>query len=268
MNTRGVCPITTSLIAACLLLGAGAARGGIDLRWSPADTTVVSVNATRRLSIQMDEAVKFRTIEVSVTYDTTVIRSLGGGPGALYADSGYFVFDGFEEGPNGWHGFAVIMGAGDYLTGPGELLYWNIQGVSEGSTVITSVEVHLYDEASPPNLIQDVFLNEATIVVQSPVAEGGELPPVSSELRVTPNPFNPRTRISFDVAQDTPARLSVFDLRGRRVACLHDGTAAAGTFSVDWDGTDDQGRQQPSAVYLFQLVTDQGTAQASGFLAK
>jgi hypothetical protein len=269
MNSRYVVrSLSTNLIAACLLLGAGAATAGIDLRWSPGDTTVVSVNATRRLSIHLDEAVRFRTIEVSVTYDTTVIRSLGGGPGALFADSEYFVFDGFEERPNGWHGFAVVMGAGDYLTGPGELLTWDIAGVSEGTTVINSVAVHLYDEASPPNLIQDVVLGEATIIVQSPASVAGELPAVAGVVRVAPNPFNPRTRISCDVAQDTRARLSVFDVRGRRVARLHDGLAAAGTFSVDWDGTDDHGVQQPSGIYLFQLVTDYGTAQASGFLAK
>lgn len=268
MKRHALLQFTGSLAAACLLIWAGAARGAVDLRWSPGDTTVVTMDAPVRLAIHLDEALHFRTIEVTVRYDTTVVQSLGGGPGALFTDSGLFVFDGFEEAPGSWHAFAIIMGAEDHLTGPGELLHWNIQGRQPGLSSVTSVEVNLYDEASPPHPIEEVLLEDEVILVRDNVSGVGDLPQGGTQLQLAPNPFNPRTRVSFTMPGDGWARLSVFDVRGRQVAVLHEGFTAAGLLEVDWDGTDERGLAQPGGVYLFQLRTGGVVSTRKGLLLK
>ena len=68
-----------------------------------------------------------------------------------------------------------------------------------------------------------------------------------------PNPFNPHTNFEFTVAATGPARLRVFDLRGRLVAGLVDGVIAAGRHQAAWDGRDQSGRDLPSGVYLARL---------------
>jgi hypothetical protein len=260
--------ILVPLTATIILMVAVPTFAQVNLSWSPGDTVTVVQGASTRIFIHLDEVINFRTIEVTVTYDTSLVKSLGGGPGALFSDSGLNIYQDFEEQPGRWHGFAIIMDGGHYLTGPGEVLFWDIEGLVEGVSPGVSVEALLYDEASPPNKIPDVVLDNVTIIVQDPLSSVQDFPHGRERLQLAPNPFNPRTRISFDVMQDTPARLSVFDMRGHQLAILHDGHAPVGTLAVDWNGTDDRGRMQPGGVYLFQLETNSGTARAKGILVK
>ncbi len=77
-----------------------------------------------------------------------------------------------------------------------------------------------------------------------------------TELRPNvPNPFNPRTTIHFVVGQEGPVKVRVFDVSGRLVRTLVDETMNAGAKAIDWDGTDDSGRQVSSGTYLMRLST-------------
>jgi len=67
-----------------------------------------------------------------------------------------------------------------------------------------------------------------------------------------PNPFNPETRIGFEVQAAGPVRLRILDVGGRIVRRL-DTHAVAGTNMVRWDGTDDAGRPVGSGVYVYRL---------------
>ena len=70
-----------------------------------------------------------------------------------------------------------------------------------------------------------------------------------------PNPFNPRTEISFDLPRDETIRVELYDARGRQVRTLVEGRREAGTHRFTWDGTDDQGRGVSSGVYYVRLLT-------------
>ncbi len=83
-----------------------------------------------------------------------------------------------------------------------------------------------------------------------------------------PNPFNPRTTITFSLAQAGPAHIALFDVRGRRVRVLVDGPIAAGRHNVEWDGRDDQGHAMPSGVYLCRLQAANHEARTRMLLAR
>ena len=68
-----------------------------------------------------------------------------------------------------------------------------------------------------------------------------------------PNPFNPSTRVGFDLPAPGRVVLEVFDVRGRRIRGLVDAELPAGPHSVLWDGRDDGGRVMPSGVYFSRL---------------
>lgn len=68
-----------------------------------------------------------------------------------------------------------------------------------------------------------------------------------------PNPFNPETAIRFDLPGKSPVRLAVYDIRGRTVRLLHDGTLPAGSHLYRWNGRDDRGQLVPSGVYFTRL---------------
>jgi serine protease AprX len=78
-------------------------------------------------------------------------------------------------------------------------------------------------------------------------------PAVTRLVGNSPNPFNPRTTISFELAQAGKARLNVFDTRGRLVRRLVDQGMAAGPHSVIWDGLDSSGRAAASGTYFYRL---------------
>jgi hypothetical protein len=80
------------------------------------------------------------------------------------------------------------------------------------------------------------------------------LSPLISSLRdVHPNPFNPRTTVSFDLARPGAVRIGVYNLRGSLVRTLVAGSRDAGQYDVSWDGIDDAGRSVASGVYLVRL---------------
>lgn len=90
------------------------------------------------------------------------------------------------------------------------------------------------------------------------VSAVGDLPATVSLLGNSPNPFNPRTTISFTLSRPMGADLQVYSLEGRRVRRLVQGTLAAGPHTATWDGTDGDGRGVPAGTYLVRLVTDDG----------
>ena len=81
-------------------------------------------------------------------------------------------------------------------------------------------------------------------------------PPVRHEFRVEqnhPNPFNPSTRIEFSLPQRGEIRVTLYNLRGERVAVLLDEIREAGSSFVDWNGRDDRGAEVSSGIYLYKV---------------
>jgi hypothetical protein len=68
-----------------------------------------------------------------------------------------------------------------------------------------------------------------------------------------PNPFNPTTRIMYDLPEASTVRLSVFNVLGQEVARLADGEMAAGYQSVEWNTTTNAGLALPSGIYFYRL---------------
>jgi flagellar hook assembly protein FlgD len=69
-----------------------------------------------------------------------------------------------------------------------------------------------------------------------------------------PNPFNPLTTISYELARAVPVKLCVYDVAGRLVRGLRDGgVEQAGRHCVEWDGRDDRGLRVASGVYIYRL---------------
>jgi hypothetical protein len=91
------------------------------------------------------------------------------------------------------------------------------------------------------------------LTVQSgatPVGDDGGLPRLTRLAAAQPNPFNPSTTLSFDLARPEMVILEVYDLQGRLVRSLLHESRTAGTHSVRWNGLDNGGRQVASNVYL------------------
>ncbi len=78
-----------------------------------------------------------------------------------------------------------------------------------------------------------------------------------------PNPFSPSTRIDFTMKAVGQAEVSVFDLAGRKVASLADGTFTAGEHTVSWNGRTDDGAPAAAGQYWYVLRTPTGRVARS-----
>ena len=74
-----------------------------------------------------------------------------------------------------------------------------------------------------------------------------------------PNPFNPRTRIQFELPHSDAVKLTIHDTLGRRVRTLVSGTHVAGRHQVHWDGRDGGGGSVSSGVYFIRLATSESS---------
>ena len=64
-----------------------------------------------------------------------------------------------------------------------------------------------------------------------------------------PNPFNPATRVSYDVPAEMSINLSIYDVRGRVVQELVSDMRDQGRYEVTWNAD-----QNSSGVYMIKLV--------------
>lgn len=71
-----------------------------------------------------------------------------------------------------------------------------------------------------------------------------------------PNPFNPETKIPFEIAGNgrEATRLQIFNILGQRVSTLISEPLAPGLYEAVWDGSDDRGNPVGSGVYFYQLT--------------
>ncbi len=102
----------------------------------------------------------------------------------------------------------------------------------------------------------------------SGIATKGHLPELI-ELTVYPNPFNPSTKISFNLPDVLPVTLQIFNLQGQRVKSLIvENVLPAGRHVFSWDGKNDTGVLVPSGIYFIRLHSEKQVAVKRALLLK
>lgn len=71
-----------------------------------------------------------------------------------------------------------------------------------------------------------------------------------------PNPFNPVTTISYSLPKSQQVRLAIYNVLGQSVRHLVDANQPAGSYSIEWDGRDDNQSGVPSGVYFYRISTE------------
>lgn len=113
-----------------------------------------------------------------------------------------------------------------------------------------------FSDASGVIEIGAIGIHTSPIIVGINDDQASKPPSVSLLDQNRPNPFNPATRISFDLPRAQHATLDIYSVDGLRLRTLVQGELIAGRHDMDWDGRDDRGRTLPSGVYLYRLKTE------------
>jgi hypothetical protein len=70
-----------------------------------------------------------------------------------------------------------------------------------------------------------------------------------------PNPFNPSTKIVFDLPKASHVKLVIYDIVGREVALVADADYPAGYTELTWNGINKNGVIVSSGVYFYRVST-------------
>lgn len=129
------------------------------------------------------------------------------------------------------------------------------------------------DESSDPNIDMPLTATDVTAVVgvgatnidivlnETPTGVNEPSPNVPHQYALQqnfPNPFNPVTTIRYTIASghsDERVRLEIYNLLGQKIRTLVDTPQGAGEFEATWNGTNDQGLEVASGVYVYRLQT-------------
>jgi len=100
-----------------------------------------------------------------------------------------------------------------------------------------------YRQYGSANIWSDAW-NHTGVEKGEPVARGYSLALASA----SPNPLSKSTSIAFSLPKSGSVDLTVYDIAGRKVATLAQGTMSAGSHEVSWNGA-----KAPAGVYLYRL---------------
>jgi pimeloyl-ACP methyl ester carboxylesterase len=82
---------------------------------------------------------------------------------------------------------------------------------------------------------------------------GNESSPATTKVGAHPNPFNAGTRVFFELEERQWVSLRIFDLQGRLVRTLEEGTFDQGRNECYWDARNDGGAAVASGIYFVSL---------------
>ena len=146
-----------------------------------------------------------------------------------------------HQGFNAQESFNVELGLGDAEVLDSLVVRW------------PSGTVEFYTGLEPNELYLAVEGEGISIITGLEEGSGGS-PFPDAAIRALPNPFASSVAIEIqsmdDADPDGSIRFSIFDIAGRCVRVLPGASCAPGDNAVLWDGSDNEGLQVPSGVYI------------------
>ena len=70
-----------------------------------------------------------------------------------------------------------------------------------------------------------------------------------------PNLFNLMTTLQYDLPEDTPVNITIYDMKGGIVRNLVSSQQSAGYKSIQWDATNNTGLQVSAGLYFYMIQT-------------
>ena len=195
------------------------------------------------VEIHMDGDGSLQGVHVPLRWNSSALRPVGMSEGSLLARQNRLSF--VASAALGEVDAAVFGTDGAGISGSGLLAVISFEIVGQGEFGIAPGEIIARDSRNQEQAISGQV--------------GTDLPadrlPAATLLHPNyPNPFNPKTTISFTLSQAGAVRLSIYSLDGRHVATLANEEMAVGPHQMQWSGLDENGSTVSSGTYIVRLV--------------
>ena len=185
-------------------------------------------------------------------------------------DAWAFVVTGHLNGKPAFDGYRVIvrnLRTNGTITAPvrGSYFAAATADLSRRSVVQVGdeIEVHVI---GPGGIVEshrvkfEVTREHLANAVMSVKLDGIGKPKLTRLLQNYPNPFNPETWIPYQLSEDSPVTVSIYDTTGILISVLPLGIQSAGFYNsrhraAYWDGRNTAGERVASGTYFYQLTT-------------
>ncbi len=124
-----------------------------------------------------------------------------------------------------------------------------IETVSGGNLMRTAVQNNTVSK----NI--DDFIETTETFKEAGVDIDNGLPTEFIIEKAYPNPFNPTTTIRYGISTLTPVNVVIYDTMGRLVSDYKIGDRIPGWYEFTWQGTNSQGQQVSTGMYLVTMRT-------------
>ena len=178
----------------------------------------------------------------------------------------------------------TILDAGTFIVVDETVLGFSLSSIGEmvqlsSADGLTGIDFVQFGEQQPDvsygrsyshsywSFFDEVTPGAANPGLLSPV-ETAELP---SSLRVTgvhPNPFNPVTKIHFELPREGRVTVDIYGVDGRLVRTIDGGVMAAGAGNLTFNGLDDSGRRVASGAFFARVRAGGETSVVKMMLVK
>jgi hypothetical protein len=146
-----------------------------------------------------------------------------------------------------WHDATPNDGTWDQFR---EGYHFTTDPLSADTHVIESRALHTYGNYDTSYAVDTLTVVTSGIETQVTLA--------AVFIETHPNPFGPRVEVRYSVPGEygsaVPVSMRIYDVRGRTVTDLMEGTRSPGPGYLAWDGTYSNGDLAPSGIYFIDLV--------------
>jgi hypothetical protein len=130
--------------------------------------------------------------------------------------------------------------------------YWN----NYQEPVIDQIMFKIVDDVTE-GVLEEIFYPALHLYGEGGVATSTSsgIPQSARLLPNYPNPFNPKTRLSFVLDEAEQVDLAIYDLQGRLIKALANGLFSAGAHDFEWNGSDEGDASVASGIYFARMTS-------------
>jgi hypothetical protein len=150
-------------------------------------------------------------------------------------------------------------------------IYWNNSGTEGKSSLLRiytqngTKDISLSTPGSY-TVRKDVGYIRSDLIVRN--IPSNEIPREFALHNNYPNPFNPTTRLRYDLPYNGRVTLRIYDILGRIISTVVDEVQDAGYKSIDWTAIDDCGGPLSAGVYFYRIEVGNYSAVKKMLLIK
>lgn len=200
------------------------------------------------IPLQVDDLTDLEGMDITLEFNENVINSLGA-----------ILTDGILEDEN--YGFQVNYDNDGIIL----MSFYAMENLFTGSGVVAYLEFQVVGNLGDTTdlLFSQFIVNEVNYLdnttngsVNVTNTNANEIIFENQLFSNYPNPFNPVTKLSFNIREETKVILEIYNIKGQKIITILNEKLKAGNYEFIWNGTDEYGKQVCSGIYLYKLKTN------------